>query len=195
VPILESLPATVLVGPQSAMLKAVEAWLRATLGDKVQEPQGAIVGIHSSGRPKPSAGQFYFSVFSMGVTGGSKQANYLDNRYRLGVTLSVKGAVTTYDRQGLNVLAGGQQMYDAADWLCHEEGIHGNYGLMNAATALLGDSEDVRQGFCEPFYFASATHEEKGPDWWSSLGSGNPVAGFAVQMVFDNLRYIREKVV
>lgn len=188
---LSAFPATVKTGPQTAILLALEAWLVELFGRPAGIPDDRLCGIHATGEPPTIKGQWYFAIHPVNAGGTSKQADHVDNIFTVAITLSVKTTMVPMDRVGDAVMVGDRQALDVVNHLIGDRGIHGNYGIITAATGFLGGAAETRQGFVGPLYFQGQEWTARGPEWWRLSGSESRHFGYSIETRFQGANYVR----
>lgn len=185
---------------QGAILRAVEQRVRTLLGDSAPvalEAPGKLCGVTPFGRPPTWAGSVWYGIYGRGISGISEQPQYVERKYGFAVVITCRVDAKPQDRLGnALMLAVDSGLHDRVDQLADE--LHGDYELMTLANTLMRsdqvDGVDVEQGFSEPAYFRNASDpQQQGPMWFGADPERNPAAGVSSTLVFDGLRYWREK--
>lgn len=162
---------------KAALLRGAQKRLRATFDD----PSGKRIGIQPTGQPPPFAGQWYIAIHPGARSNSDTNPLSLEERYDLGVTVTVRMGYAPKDRQGERVLL------DAPDGILHladriRADLHGNYDVLIEANTLIGDESN---GFVEPLSFQSdSVIQEKPASWVWADDDENPPTTFAVEMKF-----------
>lgn len=182
------------VGPQQALLKAVETWLRRELNDKPDSPTGELVGIHTSGKPAKIGGAWYFSIHSPTWANRSKETNYVSLQIGFTVTLSVRRSYVPKDREGTALVAGEANAFNIMDWIGSEEGLHGNYAVQADANALISLNAPTQgQGFHKPAVAGMMSSRDVGPDWFGATPKAAQEFGYVIDLTFVGAEFIRGK--
>jgi hypothetical protein len=186
-----------------ALLRAVEKRVRAHIGDSV--PDGSTPGKYCGitappGRPPSWAGDIWYSVFARGISGLSKNPQYHERDYGVGVTITLRVSAKPADRIGNALLLSiDTGMADRVDALA--DLLHGDYTTLHSANEFMRSAQtagdDTEQGFVEPLLFSGATDpQEQGPNWFNADPTklGSPSAGgYSVTLSFNGAKFIREK--
>ncbi len=159
---------------QAALLKGVETRLRsaACLNDST----GKFVGVQRDGRPPNNAGQWYYSIHSLGMTNADPNSLSNDRAHAIGVTITARMAYAAPDRRGNQMTLANELLERAeavADWL-NQDDLHriaANEILgMTAQEAADGRSATVN-GFIEPLRLTMIGPPiEMSPDWAGESG-------------------------
>lgn len=165
-----------------ALLSAAETRLRSVFND----PEGRFVGAQPGGQPPPAMGQYYVGLDSAGYRNNDARGLSLDEVYDLLVVVTFKYAVAPADRRGLKMQAA-SEIRDTA--LRVRAALHMDYGVLNAANALIGAAAS---GFVEPLRFRSASAASaKGADWVWAEDAAQPPTVFAAELRFGGARRVQ----
>ena len=168
----------------AALLKAVEAKLRALLAD----PTGKVVGVQPDGRPPPAAGQWYYAVHYAGRRGDGR-ADDLDTRTGVTVTITAKMALAPRDRRGERMTLDGE-LLARAEAVIAGGVVHAAYDVLGDANARIAAAGGTTNGFVEPLVFLSdGPVLEKGPDWVGAEGDHPPTV-LAIEVRFGQARRV-----
>ena len=181
-------------GPQAALLKGVEATLRAWLAETPADgrtPASEVGLTDPDGKPMPGAWTWFYGVCGTAISGKGRSAEYLDRVYGCRVVLTMRLHGVPEDRIGYELLAKERAgIHDRVDAMV--KFVHANYaGVYAAANAALDLATDTRQGFHEPLYFTDATvPAKKGGRWFGSAAEKSDKAqGYAVVASFAGARF------
>ena len=183
-------------GPQAALLKGVEAVIRAFLADAPADGRtpGAAVGLTDpDGKPPPGGWSVFYGIAGGAVQGKSQYLGRAEKVYGCRVTITMRLQGIPEDRIGYELLAKERQgLHDRVDALA--DLIHGSYAdVLAAANAALdvGDGAN-QQGFHRGLHFADATAPvKKGARWFGAAEKGDKAQGYAVTATFAGANYQR----